>query len=140
MLNPFPVSAYQGPQLFCNREQEVKKLNSNIANGINTTLLSIRRLGKTGLIHHLFHKLSGKRNLHCLYADIYASQNQRDLLNQLSTAILKAFPTQKTIGKKVLNFITGLRPVISYDNLTGQPEISFNFHSQNNKNNRLLLF
>ena len=125
IINPFPVSAYHGPDLFCDRNEEVKRLQNNIDNGVNTAFLSIRRMGKTALLHHLFHKQSHKRNTWCLYADIYSTQDQKDFLNQFATAILKTFPTKKTVGKQVLDFITGLRPVISYDNLTGQPEISF---------------
>ncbi len=125
IINPFPVSAYQGPEFFCDRKKELKKLNLNITNGIHTTLLSVRRMGKTGLIRHLFNELSRKKNIHCLYLDIYATQSQKDFLNQLSTALVQAFPAKKKWGKLVLDFITGLRPVISYDNLTGQPEISF---------------
>ncbi len=125
--NPFPLTAYYGPEYFCNRQTETKRLLSNAENGVHTTLLSIRRMGKTGLIQHLFHKLSKRKDIYCLYADIYASQSQKDLIGQLSTAILKTFPPKKTIGKKVMDFITGMRPVISYDNLTGQPEVSFQF-------------
>ena len=127
LINPFPVSAYHGPEFFCNRNNEVKKLRDNIINGVNTTLISIRRMGKTGLIHHLFHKLSGKKEFHTLYADIYATQNQKELLDQLATSIVQSFPPKKTAGRKVLDFLTGLRPVISYDNLIGKPEVSFNF-------------
>ena len=125
--NPFPLTAYHGPEFFCNRNAETKRLADNAQNGVHTTLLSIRRMGKTGLIHHLFHKLAKKKETHCLYADIYASQSQKDLIGQISTAILKAFPPKKRAGKKVMDFITSLRPVISYDNLTGQPEVSFQF-------------
>ncbi len=125
--NPFPVAAYISPEYFCNRQAETKRLADNALNGVNTTLLSIRRMGKTGLIQHLFHKLAKRRNTYCLYADIYATQSQKDLLGQLSTAILKTFPPKKGLGKKVMDFVTGLRPVISYDNLTGQPEVSFQY-------------
>jgi AAA+ ATPase superfamily predicted ATPase len=125
--NPFPVTAYYGPGYFCDRQAETKRLEDNALNGIHTTLLSIRRMGKTGLIQHLFHKMGKRKEVYCLYADIYASQSQQDLIGQLSTAILKAFPPKKNIGKKVMEFITSLRPIISYDNLTGQPEVSFQF-------------
>src|SRR5688572_18885526 len=127
ILNPFPVTVYHGPEYFCNRQVETRRLSDNAMNGVHTTLLSIRRMGKTGLIQHLFHKLDSRKEVYCLYADIYASQMQKDLINQLSSAVLKTFPPKKNIGKKVMNFITGLRPVISYDNLTGQPEVSFQF-------------
>ena len=49
-VNPFPVSGYHGLSLFCDRENETNALIRNIDNGIiNTTLISIRRMGKTSL-------------------------------------------------------------------------------------------
>ena len=125
--NPFPLSAYHGPDYFCDREAEVNQLTDHAINGIHSTLLSLRRMGKTGLIHHLFHKLNKKKDVYCLYADIYASETQKDLVSQITTSILRAFPPKKSTGKKVMEFITSLRPIISYDNLTGQPEVSFQF-------------
>lgn len=127
LINPFPVLGYHGPDLFCDRQAEVKRLKSNIDNGINTTLVSIRRLGKTGLLQHLFNQLGKKKERYCLYVDIYPTLNQKDLINELATAILNAFPPKKTIGKKVMQFVASLRPVISYDPLTGKPEVSLNF-------------
>lgn len=125
--NPFLVSGYHGPALFCNRQQEVKKLKANIDNGVHTTLISIRRMGKTNLLQHLFYLLGRQKDVHCLYVDIYPTQKQKDLINQLATIILNAFPVKKPAGKKVLEFITSLRPVISYDQFTGNPEVSLSF-------------
>lgn len=127
VINPFPVTGYHGPAYFCNRQTETKRLHDNARNGVHSTLLSIRRMGKTGLLNHLFHKLNARRDIYCIYVDIYATLNQTDLLGQLSTAILQTFPPRKGIGKQVMEFITALRPVISYDNLTGKPEVSFHF-------------
>lgn len=127
--NPFPVTGYHGPDKFCDREAEIKRLTENAMNGIHSTLLSIRRMGKTGLLWHLFHKLSTRKNIHCIYLDIYATQNQKDLVNQLSTAVVQAFPQRKSFGKRVMEYIRSLRPVISFDQFTGQPEISFDFTS-----------
>jgi uncharacterized protein len=127
IFNPFPVSSYQGPDYFCNRQAEIKKLTAHALNGMHTTLLSIRRMGKTGLVQHLFRSLEKRKTVCCLYTDIYATQSQKEFINQLSTAALRAFPAKKKFGKKIWDFITGLRPVISYDNLTGQPEVSLQF-------------
>jgi len=126
-INPFPVTGYHGADNFCNREKEIKRLTDNALNGIHTTLVSVRRMGKTGLLYHLFNKLESKRNIHCIYLDIYATQNQKELVNLLSTAVVQAFPQKKTIGKKIMEFIRSLRPVISFDQFSGQPEISFDF-------------
>lgn len=128
-MNPFPVTGYHGPDKFCDREAEIKRLAENAMNGVHTTLLSIRRMGKTGLLYHLFHRLSARRNIYCIYLDIYATQNQRDLVNQLSTAVVQAFPRRKSFTKTIMEYIRSLRPVISFDAFSGLPEISFDFAS-----------
>ena len=125
--NPFPVSGYYGIKLFCDREDETKRLISNIRNGINTTLLSIRRMGKTGLIFHVFETLKSNRKIECIYIDIYATQTLKDFTNHLAAGILKAFPEKNSLGKKFMLLLKSLRPVISFDSLSGDPEISFDF-------------
>ena len=55
--NPFLTSGYYSPEYFCDRKNETKQLLNSIQNGQNVTLTSIRRIGKTGLIKHLFYQL-----------------------------------------------------------------------------------
>jgi uncharacterized protein len=128
--NPFIISGYYGPDLFCDRENETKVLLCNAENGVNTTLISIRRMGKTGLILHTMEKLSGNKNHICIYVDIYATQNLKDFTNKLGSAILDAFPEKNSAGKKFMNLLKRLRPVMTYDALTGQPQVSFTFATQ----------
>jgi len=125
-LNPFPVSGYHGNTLFCDRETETKLLISNAQNGINTTLLSERRMGKTGLIQHVFASLE-KKKTKGIYIDIYATQSLKDFTNQLATAILKVYPEKHSIGKKFLLLLKSFRPTLSFDPLSGAPEVSFDF-------------
>ncbi|MDQ3047973.1 MAG: ATP-binding protein, partial [Bacteroidota bacterium] len=125
--NPFPVSGYYGKELFCDREDETFRLTSNAKNGINTTLLSIRRMGKTGLLFHTFEQLKKNKRTECIYIDIYATQTLNDFTNHLAAGILKAFPEKNTLGKKFLLLLKSLRPVISFDSLSGEPEVSFDF-------------
>ena len=47
--NPFLITGYQGPDYFCDREKETASLMSALKNGRNITLISPRRMGKTGL-------------------------------------------------------------------------------------------
>jgi len=128
--NPFIITGYHGPELFCDRENETRTLISNAENGVNTTLISIRRMGKTGLILHTMERLSKNKNHICIYIDIYATQNLKDFANKLGSAILDAFPERNTAGKKFMNLLKGLRPVLTYDVLTGQPQVSFTFSTQ----------
>lgn len=125
--NPFHLKGYHGPGLFCDRKAECTLLIENINNDINTTLFSVRRMGKTGLINHVFYYLNKEKNRECIYIDIYATQSLPEFTNQLASAILRAFPQSVSIGKKFINLIKGLNPTISYDALTGAPEISFSF-------------
>ena len=125
--NPFHLKGYHGATLFCNREKETLALIENLSNGINTTLFSIRRMGKTGLIYHVFNKLKRDKAVECIYLDIYATQSLSEFTNQIASAILQAFPKNNSIGKKFINLIKGLSPIISYDALTGAPEISFSY-------------
>ncbi|MDO8952609.1 MAG: hypothetical protein Q7U86_08290, partial [Draconibacterium sp.] len=55
---PFPSVGYYGPAYFCDRVIETETLISNIKGGQSTTLVAIRRIGKTGLIKHLQYLLN----------------------------------------------------------------------------------
>ena len=121
---PFPSVGYFGPEYFCDREEETKTLISNVKGGQSTTLVSIRRIGKTGLIRHLQHLL--KEDYICIYSDILPTENSVDFLNTLASSILRSVPEKTRTGVKIWNFIKSLRPVISFDTLSGEPNVSFN--------------
>ncbi|MDF1573058.1 MAG: ATP-binding protein [Bacteroidales bacterium] len=118
---PFPLTGYHGPEFFCDREQELEQLLSNIRGNQLTTLVALRRLGKTALIHHLFHHL-GKGYIK-IYIDILPTESLNDLLNQLSTAMISQYSERSNIGKRIWQLIRSLRPVISYDALNGAPQV-----------------
>lgn len=124
-FNPFPITGYRGPEYFCNRKNETSLIQSHIKNHKNTTLFAIRRIGKTGLIHHVFNSYQRNRRVICIYLDILGTRNLKEFTNQLGTAIYTRFPENKSIGKKLMDIIKLLRPIISYDALSGNPELSF---------------
>ncbi len=126
--NPFLLKGYAGPGYFCDRQEETTLLERHMRHGQDVTLLSIRRMGKTGLIHHLFYRLRRKKEFTCIYVDLYASQSLQELVNLLAGAILQVFPEKQSLGKKFLNLLKGFNPVISYDMLTGAPEVSLTFN------------
>ncbi|HZY80449.1 MAG TPA: ATP-binding protein, partial [Cyclobacteriaceae bacterium] len=69
-LNPFPLYGYFGPDYICDREKEKDSIVSALRNGRNITLYAPRRIGKTALIHHVFHHLP---NWNCVYLDLQES-------------------------------------------------------------------
>ncbi len=62
--NPFVVGKYISDEYFCDREKETVTLIKHIKNGRNVALISPRRIGKTGLIEHLFNQDEIKQNYH----------------------------------------------------------------------------
>lgn len=125
---PFPVTGYYGPAYFCNRENETKMLLSNVQGGQSTILTAQRRIGKTSLIQHVLAKLpSGTRGV---YLDILPTENMSDFLNELATAVIRNVSDKKGFGHKIWNFIKSLRPSVSFDMLTGSPQVSFTLKDQ----------
>ena len=49
MDNPFVTKGYAGPEYFCDRVEETRKLVELTTNGNNMALISPRRVGKTEL-------------------------------------------------------------------------------------------
>lgn len=124
--NPFPVISYQGPENFCDREEETERLLEAIRNGRNTTLTALRRMGKTGLIQHVFEKLKSKKGIKTFYIDLYPTQSQADLLRYLAKYTLgKLDANHIKLMRELSNFFTHLRPVIQYDPVSGAPAIEF---------------
>lgn len=126
MTNPFFTLGYGGPEYFCDREVETAKLVEALTNGRNVALISPRRLGKTGLIHHTFHRLTnddGSRR--CFYVDIYNTQNQHDFVLALAKEILGKMDS---LGEKLMmqmaTFFKSCRPVFSMDPYSGAPTVS----------------
>lgn len=96
--NPFPVVGYHGSKLFCDRETETERLLVNLTGGLNTTLISLRRMGKTALIYHVFDKILKDNRSVCLYVDLYPTRNVRDLTRQLATVSMNVLPRKKRRG------------------------------------------
>ena len=120
--NPFILTGYVSPDYFCNREQETQKLISALQNGRNVTLISPRRIGKTGLIRHVFHRMEAEKLAKCYYVDLYKTDSLASLVEQLANVVLGSLDTTKSkIVKQVSTFFKSLRPLFSFDSLTGVP-------------------
>jgi len=121
--NPFSTAGYHGESYFCDREKETEWLLSNIANGNSSTIISIRRLGKTGLIHHALGKLP--KNYKGIYIDILPTERLNDLFGLLSSSLIQSINENTSFGQKIWNVIKSFRPTVSFDSLSGQPQVSF---------------
>lgn len=133
MVNPFCTLGYAGPEYFCDRVSETGKLMEALVNGRNVTLISPRRLGKTGLILHTFNALQAEdSSRRCFYIDIYNTQNQAALVQALSQEILgKMDSYSEKLFAKMSGFFKSCRPVLSMDPTTGSPSLSLDLQPQN---------
>lgn len=124
--NPFVYQGYVSPKYFCDRMEETEELIANLRNGRNTTLISPRRMGKTGLIQNAFYRIrEDDKDAICIYIDIFATKNQHDFVQMLGTAIAQhVMSHQQKTFKRLLEFFGSWRPIFSTDPLTGMPTVS----------------
>ena len=131
--NPFILEPYKSKELFCDREKECSTILSYLNNGRNVTLISPRRLGKTGLIRRIFDEiyLTGQR-FDTIYADISASQSIEDFIKILSAAVAESVYRKNKVTD-FLKSLGGIRPLIGIDELTGKPQLTFTFRAEEEK-------
>ncbi len=131
MKNPFLISGYKSPSYFCNRKMETKRIISAIRNNRNLTLFSQRRLGKTGLLHHVLHILAKEKEFNLIYIDIFATKNLNQFVNTFAQGVILGLTDKsKSIFDRVGKIFKSIRPSITFDPLTGAPSINFNFNSE----------
>ena len=124
--NPFLISGYHSPEFFCDRKQETATILDALYNGRNLTLISPRRMGKTGLIRHTFYQLKEKQpDIVTLYMDIYSTQSLGDFVRLFANTVLGKLDSvpQKALSRIGL-FIKSCRPVITFDEYTGIPKVT----------------
>ncbi|MDR3252850.1 MAG: ATPase [Tannerella sp.] len=124
IVNPFITGGYIGAKYFCDRKDESEQVIRYLENGNNVTLISTRRMGKTGLIHHCFNNKAIQKGYHTFFVDIYATKSLNDFVFLLSKSI---FDGLKSSNRKTLEVFLGaiksLRPEMSFDE-NGMPSFS----------------
>lgn len=123
--NPFVSQGYISPEYFCDRQEETDLMLNHFENGRNITLVSPRRIGKTGLIKNLFYHIERQdRNAICLYLDIYATKNLQDFTEMFGSVVFNGFARkEKSFMQKAAALLGSLRPVFTTDPYTGMPKM-----------------
>ena len=120
--NPFIITAdYYGPEYFCDRQVETESLESNIANGRNTVLISSRRMGKSGLIAHVFNREFVKSNFKTFSIDLYPTSSLAEMILLLAKEITGPLKSKgQSLLESFLGIVKSLRPGFKVDPVTGQ--------------------
>lgn len=130
--NPFVLQPYVSAELFCDRVREMNEIISHIRSGSNVTMISIRRIGKTGLILRTFDELSKPEyGFMTVYADIYATSNLEEFTKTLAEAVVNQ--CGKTGIRQFFSKLGNLRPLLSYDPISGQPQVSITYQAESQK-------
>jgi AAA+ ATPase superfamily predicted ATPase len=131
--NPFILEPYRNKELFCDREVETEQIIEYLNNDRNITLISPRRLGKTGLIYRIFEEIGERqKDTDTFYLDISSSQSLEDFIKLLAESIARVLKRQNKISS-FFKALGGIRPLLSYDALTGAPEVSITYRNDIDK-------
>lgn len=124
--NPFLIQGYASPEYFCDRTTEATTMLDALKNGNNLTIIAPRKMGKTGLIRHVFHKLKDEHpDIVTLYMDIYATQDLGDFVKLFASTVLGQLDSaQMKALKRIGMFVKSCRPVITFDEIIGLPKVT----------------
>ena len=135
--NPFILEPFKSKAYFCDREKETEEIIRNITNGRNTTLISPRRLGKTGLIFRVFDEMKERKlPYETIYCDISDTLSIEAFIEVISEAVVGRLGKQQKITA-FFKTLKSVRPLLGIDPLTGSPQVSFTFADDNQKQSTL---
>ena len=120
--NPFIITAdYYGDKYFCDRQAETDAIENNIANGRNTVLISSRRMGKSGLIAHVFNRNFVHDNYKSFSIDLYPTSSLSEMILLRAKEITGQLKSRgEKFFESFLGIVKSLRPGFKIDSITGQ--------------------
>ena len=120
-INPFVVKGAIEPQYFCDRVTETERIVKSITNGNNLVLISPRRMGKTGLIHHSFEQAEFK-DYYTFFIDILHTSSLREFTFVFGKEVFdKLLSKGKKMKKMLLQTMASLQGSFGVDPMTGNP-------------------
>ena len=122
IINPFFTTSEIPAAYFCDREKETEDIIRILSNGNNLILKGERRLGKSGLIHHIFEDKRIKEKFNTFYFDIYATSSLEEFTTLLGRTV---YATLASKGKKFADRFTAVLKSLSFqldqDPISGFP-------------------
>lgn len=125
--NPFILGKDIPDELFCDRKKETEILIKQITNGRNVAIISHRRLGKSGLIHHCLRRPEIADNYHTFYVDLYATSSLTDFVQALGNEVYHSLKSRsEKFVERFFAMVQSLRAGFTVDGITGDPTFSIN--------------
>ena len=112
MRKPFIYGMSVEGEHFTDRELETKRLQLNFENGVNSILISPRRMGKTSLVKKV-KSLAESAKLKIVYVDIYKCRTEYEFYEKYASAIIQATSTKmEKMVADAKEFLLGVSPKI----------------------------
>ncbi len=114
MKKPFIYGTSVEGDNFTDRVKETKRLKLDFENGLNTILISPRRMGKTSLVAKVS-KMIDNEDIKIVHMDIYDCRSEYDFLNRFASAILKATAGKMDmVASTIKEFLTRVVPTLKF--------------------------
>jgi len=114
MRKPFIYGMSVEGEHFTDRELETKRLQLNFENGVNSILISPRRMGKTSLVKKV-KSLAESAKLKIVYVDIYKCRTEYEFYEKYASAIIQATSTKmEKMVADAKEFLLGVSPKIVF--------------------------
>src|SRR5947208_1042012 len=107
MKNPFVYGEAVTGEHFCNRKEELSRLENHMANTQKVFLIAARRIGKTSLVKHVLHDLK-RKGVKGIYLDIEGVTSYKKFLELYLTRVSQ----ELSVGAKIISFIKNVLPGI----------------------------
>jgi len=125
LMNPFILTAYHSPEYFCDREEETERLIKSIENNRSISLISQRRMGKTGLLKHIEYNLVKSKDLNFVYFDIMSTSSVKDFVNLFANSLFKSNKSKlDTYYKSFVKIFSSFKPSIVINPFTNETKFS----------------
>ena len=112
-IRPFIFGVKAEGETFADRKEESENLRQNFIHGINTIIISPRRIGKTSLVDKVA-ELMDSDQIRVARMDAFACRSERDFANAFAAAVIKA--TSSKLEEWIANakaFLSHFVPKIS---------------------------
>lgn len=136
---PFVFGVRVEGDTFTDRHEETERLKANFTYGVNTILISPRRMGKTSLVEHVC-SLIDTTDIRIAHIDAFGCRSEHDFVNASATAVVRATSSKwEEWMENTKTFLSRFVPKISFgQDPLNDFSLSFEYNPANNTTEEVL--
>ena len=136
---PFVFGVRVEGEVFTDRREETERLKANFTYGVNTILVSPRRMGKTSLVDRVC-SLVESEDIRIARIDAFGCRSENDFINAFATAVVRATSTRwEEWMENAKVFLSRFVPKISFgQDPLNDFSLSLEYNASNNTTEEVL--